>query len=71
MRRFNSEAVDRKDLVHAFFAGGPVRLSKASGLCMLCRTGPVNDAGLCEGCFANLTDEEWAAARPWIEGRQT
>ncbi|MCW5946373.1 MAG: hypothetical protein KIT74_05015 [Fimbriimonadales bacterium] len=69
MRRFNSEAIDREDLILAFRKGDPVRLAKAKGHCMLCKGSPVNDAGLCEGCFANLTDEEWNEARHWIEGR--
>lgn len=69
MRRFNSEAIDREDLILAMKSGEPVRLAVARDQCMLCKSDRVNAVGLCEGCFANLTDDELEAARPWIEGR--
>ncbi|MGI8922503.1 MAG: hypothetical protein ACR2HJ_00450 [Fimbriimonadales bacterium] len=71
MRRLNSEGIARADLVVALRSERAVRIARAKGLCMLCCNAPVNAVALCEGCMANLTDEEFDAARPWIEGTRT
>lgn len=68
MRRLNSEGIDRADLVRGLRNEDTVRRARTRNQCLLCRGKPVNAAGLCEGCSANLTNEEHEAARPWIEG---
>lgn len=68
MRRLNSEGLDRNHLIDALGREWAVRRAIRMNSCLLCRNSPVTSAGLCEGCLANLTDEEVEAARPWIEG---
>ncbi len=68
MRRLNSDGIAREDLLVALQTQSIVYGARIRSQCLLCRGTPVNNAGLCEGCSANLTDEEQAAARPWIEG---
>ncbi|MER3414461.1 MAG: hypothetical protein C4340_06815 [Armatimonadota bacterium] len=70
MRRANSQGILREDLLWCLQDGQPVRRAVKEDRCLLCRSEGVNDAGLCEGCNANLTDEEWAAAAAWIEGKR-
>lgn len=68
MRRMNSEGIERSKLVDALRDGRLVSLARRRDMCLLCRGNPVTDAGLCEGCLANLTDDEIHVATPWIEG---
>jgi len=68
VRRFNSRAVDRADLIKSLQKPEIVRRARIADQCLLCLCGGVNAAGLCEGCSANLNLEEWQAAREWIEG---
>ncbi|HWP30983.1 MAG TPA: hypothetical protein VNK96_04540 [Fimbriimonadales bacterium] len=69
MRRYNSEGVRREDLLRAIRNPRQVCLAREIDRCMLCRSPKVNLVGLCEGCFANLTEQEVEAARPWLEGK--
>ncbi|MDQ2985429.1 MAG: hypothetical protein M3R13_01750 [Armatimonadota bacterium] len=71
MRRMNSEGIDRARLIDALRDGRHVTEARQRGQCLLCRGRPVTCAGLCEGCLANLTDDEITAATPWIEGVRT
>lgn len=68
MRRWNSQGIAREDLLFYLQQEEFVRLAVIRSKCLLCCNGPVNKAGLCDGCFANLTDEEWQVARKWVEG---
>lgn len=70
MRRSNSQGILREDLLWCLQDGQLVRRAVREGRCLLCCAERVNAAGLCEGCNANLTDEEWNAAAAWIEGRR-
>ncbi|MCH8273911.1 MAG: hypothetical protein IH851_03900 [Armatimonadetes bacterium] len=70
MRRYNSEGIDRGDVLLALNTRERVRLARRKGRCMVCLSPNVTAAGLCEGCLATLTDDELEAARPWIEGRE-
>lgn len=36
--------------------------------CLLCRTKGVNEAALCDTCFALLTDAELSIAEKWLSG---
>jgi hypothetical protein len=36
--------------------------------CLLCRTGGVNEAALCDACYALLNDDELRAAERWLSG---
>ena len=71
MRRLNSEGIERINLRDALSDGKLVRAARQRGMCMLCRGAPVTSAGLCEGCLANLTDEEIRLATPWMDGIRT
>jgi hypothetical protein len=68
MRRMNSEGIERSRLRDVLVDGRLVREARLRGMCLLCRGRPVTSAGLCEGCLANLTDEEIRLATPFIEG---
>lgn len=68
MARLNSDGVDRSELLIVLRNARAVASARQRGRCLLCRGAPVNRAGLCEGCTANLSEEELAAARPYIEG---
>lgn len=70
MRRANSQGILRRDLSWHLREGSRVRQAVLEDRCMLCQSDRVNRAGLCEGCAANLTDEEWEAAKEWIEERR-
>lgn len=69
MRRLNSDGIDRAELLIALKSEATIKKAKDRNQCLLCRTGPVNDAGICRECYANLTEGELIAARPWVEGR--
>jgi hypothetical protein len=71
MRRMNSEGIERSRLVDVLLDGRLVREARRRGMCLLCRGRPVSDAGLCEGCLANLTDDELRIATPFIEGTRS
>ncbi|MBL1149582.1 MAG: hypothetical protein HND42_05175 [Armatimonadetes bacterium] len=71
MRRFNSEGIDRRDLVMVLQTPALVRKATVANRCLICCSHGVNAAGLCEGCSANLTEQEYRAALPWIEGTRT
>jgi hypothetical protein len=71
MRRLNSEGIERENLRDALDNERLVRTARIKGTCLLCRGAPVTAAGLCEGCLANLTDEEIAVATPWVDGIRT
>jgi len=68
MRRMNSEGIERAKLADVLADGRLVREARRRGMCLLCRGRNVTDAGLCEGCLANLTDAEIRLATPFIEG---
>lgn len=63
----NSEGIERSRLADVLADGRLVREARLRGMCLLCRGKPVTDAGLCEGCLANLTDDEIRLATPFIE----
>jgi hypothetical protein len=66
--RLNSEGIRRGDLCFALTQPKMVGDARRIGSCLLCRNGPVNEAGLCDICFSLLSDEEYRLANKWLTG---
>ncbi len=68
MERWNSEAIPRDQLRWALSNAEVIRKARRVGRCLLCRRDEVNEAALCQVCWALLSDEELAAASRWLIG---
>ncbi len=68
MERWNSEGIRREDLVWALTQASQVRAARRADMCLLCRQGPVNEAGLCDGCSVLLNDRERQLVERWMGG---
>jgi len=66
--RLNSEGIRRDQLAWALKQRNIVSKARKINSCLLCRRIGVNEAGLCEVCFALLTDDEFKTASRWISG---
>jgi hypothetical protein len=66
--RFNSEGIPRDQLGWALAQPKFVLNARKINACLLCRRNHVNEAGLCEVCWALLSDEELALATRWTSG---
>ena len=45
-----------------------VRTARRINSCLLCRNRGVNEAGVCDVCYASLNDEELRLANRWMTG---
>ncbi|MBI1757237.1 MAG: hypothetical protein HY248_01920 [Fimbriimonas ginsengisoli] len=68
MHRINPEGLPRHELIHALRSRRSVFKARRIRQCLLCRAGKVNEAGLCEVCYASLDDEELRLAGRWLSG---
>lgn len=66
MDRLNSEGISRRDLTFVLCQARMVATARRLRSCLLCRNGPVNEAGLCDSCYALLNDEEFRLAQRWL-----
>jgi hypothetical protein len=66
--RLNSEGIRRQDL--SFTLKNPLKVRDARRIdaCLLCRRPRVNEAGLCDVCYASLEDDELYLATCWLRG---
>jgi len=69
MDRINSEGIPRKDLVQTLRDQRAVTTARRIDSCLLCRRGPVNDAGLCDLCYGMLNGEALNLAERWTSGK--
>lgn len=68
MNRLNPEGIPRKQLAFVLTQPNRVREARRIDACLLCRRGGVNDAALCEVCYAMLDGEEQSLATRWTSG---
>lgn len=68
MDRVNSQGIPRKQLTWVLTQPRHVKKAIRENACLLCRSNGVNEAGLCDMCYALLTDEELRLAEKWLGG---
>ena len=68
MDRLNEEGIPRDRLVWALKRADLVRDARRRNRCLVCARGRVNESGLCEGCYSNLSTEELGLAERWLGG---
>jgi len=66
--RENPEGIKRNELTFALRTRRFVSEARRINKCMLCRRTRVNEAGLCEVCYATLEGEELNLALAWLRG---
>lgn len=68
MDRLNGEGIPRDNLLLALRDRRAVTGARRIDACLLCRNPRVNEAGLCESCYAMLDGEELRLATRWLAG---
>ena len=69
MERLNSEGIPRASLKFALSKTSQVMTARRINKCLLCRSKGVNEAGLCEVCYALIQDpEEQRLIGRWLTG---
>jgi len=66
--RVNSHGIPRHQLLWSLGQVKHVNKARREDSCLLCCTKRVNEAGLCDVCYALLDDEELKAAEKWLSG---
>ena len=66
--RVNPEGIRRDELAWALSQASYVRAARRIDSCLLCKRNNVNEAGLCDYCWATLEGEELEAAAKWTMG---
>lgn len=69
MDRLNSEGIARHKLKVALSDRPTVLSARRTDTCLLCRRPRVNEAGLCDVCWALLDDDELRLAGKWLMGQ--
>lgn len=70
VERMNSEAIPMHQLILALKDPKMVPEFRRIDRCLLCRRQRVNEAALCESCWALLGDDEIRQAERWLNGGQ-
>ncbi len=68
MDRVNSQGIPRKQLLWTLSQPRHVKKAIREDACLLCRTRGVNEAALCDTCYALLDEEELKSAERWLSG---
>ncbi len=68
MDRVNSQGIPRQRLIWTLKQPKIVKKAIKEDSCLLCRAPRVNDAALCEVCYALLGDDELKATECWLSG---
>ena len=68
MDRVNAQGIPRHRLAWTLTQRRHVRLALHQDACLLCRASGVNEAGLCDLCYALLDDKELTIAERWLGG---
>lgn len=68
MDRVNSQGIPRQRLIWTLAQVKIVKKAIKEDSCLLCRAKGVNDAALCEVCYALLDEAEFKAADCWLSG---
>ena len=68
MERLNGEGIPRRHLSLALKDKKQVATARRINSCLLCRRIGVNEAGICEVCYAMLDGDELRLATLWLQG---
>lgn len=68
MERWNSEGIPRETLLWALTQKRFIVRAIQDDACLLCKSSKVNEAGICEVCWALLNEEELKCANLWLSG---
>ena len=68
MDRVNSKGIPRQQLEWTLTQKRYVNKALREDACLLCRSRGVNEAGLCDTCYALLDDNELKLAERWLGG---
>lgn len=68
MDRLNGEGIPRHHLLLALKNRKVVLDARRIDACLLCRNRRVNEAGLCDSCYAVLDGEELRLVNRWMAG---
>jgi hypothetical protein len=68
VERLNSEGILRRDLKWVLTQRRFVTTARRIDSCLLCRRQSVNEAGLCEVCYATLDEDELSLVEKWMRG---
>jgi hypothetical protein len=68
VERVNSQGIPRRQLLWALKQPRHVKKAIKEDACLLCRANGVNEAALCDTCYALLNEPELSAAERWLSG---
>ncbi len=68
MDRLNSEGIKRDQLLWTLNQRALVYAARRWKSCLLCKQGPVNEAGLCDVCTVLLSEQERHVVERWMAG---
>lgn len=66
--RWNTIGLPREDLLWALGERRIIKKALEEGACLLCKGTPVNEAALCDICWALLSEQELIVATKWVRG---
>jgi hypothetical protein len=66
--RWNSEGIPRDQLKWALTQKTMVLRARRTRQCLICCASSVNEAGLCDICWAVLDEKELELAGKWLSG---
>ncbi len=68
MQRWNPEGILKEKLIWVLSQRALVIKAKKENSCLLCKSPKVNEAALCQVCWALLNEEELKLANKWVDG---
>jgi len=68
VERLNSEGILRSELIWALTQRRIVLTARRMNSCLLCRRTGVNEGGVCDVCYAGLTEDELELIEKWRRG---
>lgn len=68
MDRVNAQGIPRQQLEWTLKQRRHVNKACREDACLLCRASGVNEAGVCDTCYALLNDKELTIAERWLSG---
>lgn len=67
-QRWNQTGLPRDQLLWALTQRHIIQKTQNERKCLLCKEKPINEAGLCEICWALLSEKELELAGKWMRG---
>lgn len=68
VERLNPEGIPRQDLKWVLTQERLVREARKIDSCLMCKADRINEAALCQVCWALLDDDELRSAQRWTMG---